>query len=157
MDFKKIHKYMDLALSEAKEAAYKDEVPVGAVIVSDQGEILAQTHNLKEMNQNTCHHAEILAITQASEKLKAWRLLDCDMYVTLEPCHMCLSALAQARIRNIYFGAYDTKGGSISLGYNLHNDPRLNHKINIFGGIKHFPCSKILSNFFKQKRRRYKA
>lgn len=157
MDFKKIDQYMSLALNEAKEAAYKDEVPVGAVIVNEQGAIIAQTHNLKEKNQNSCHHAEILAIEEASRSLKSWRLLGCDIYVTLEPCPMCLSALTQARVRNIYFGAYDAKGGSVSLGYNLYKDSRFNHKSNIFGGIKHFECSKILSDFFRQKRRRYKS
>lgn len=148
---------MSKAIDLAFKAGKLDEVPIGAIITNDSGEILAETHNTKEETQNPCHHAEILAISQASKKLQNWRLIDCDIFVTLEPCPMCMAALSQARIRNVYFGAYDPKGGALSLGFNLHNDKRLNHKINVFGGFKHIECSKIISNFFRKKRKNYKG
>ena len=155
MKFNQINYLLSIAIDLAHEASKVDEVPVGAIITDKHGDIIAKTFNTKEKTKNPCHHAEILAIEQASQKLGAWRLLDCDIYITLEPCPMCLAALAQARIKNIYFGAYDVKGGAISLGYNLHRDKRLNHKINIYGGFKHLECSKLISDFFRQKRKRY--
>jgi tRNA(adenine34) deaminase len=148
---------MSLALDMAYEASKLDEVPVGAVIVNSYGKTIAQAYNTKEKEKNACNHAEILAIAQASKNLEAWRLVDCDLYVTLEPCPMCMAALSQARIRSVFFGAYDSKGGAASLGLNLHNDNRLNHKINLFGGFQHIKCSKLISDFFKQKRGRYKT
>jgi len=155
LEFGKINYFFTIALDLAHQAFKEDEVPVGAVITNKHGDILAKTHNTKERTNNPCHHAEILAIEEASQKLNSWRLLDCDLYVTLEPCPMCLAALSQARIRNIYFGAYDPKGGAISLGQKLHNDKRLNHKLNVFGGFKHLECSQLVSNFFRQKRKQY--
>lgn len=156
MDFQKANNYMGLALDEAHEAFKEDEVPIGAVIISPYGEVLSFAHNTKEKELNPCHHAEILAIEQAAKKLKSWRLTDCELYVTLEPCPMCLSAIQQARLSSVYFGAYDAKGGALSLGYNLHNDDRLNHKFNVYGGYRHQECSKLLSRFFRQKRKSYK-
>ncbi len=147
---------MSIAIDEAYEAQKIDEVPVGAVITNKHGDILGKAFNTKEKEQIACNHAEILALSAASKKLGSWRLIDCNLYVTLEPCPMCMAALSQARIKNIYFGAYDPKGGAASLGFDLHKDRRLNHKINIFGGFNHLKCSKIVSDFFKQKRRRYK-
>src|SRR5690606_10326242 len=102
-------------------------------------------------------HAEILALKAASDKFGDWRLEGCKLVVTLEPCPMCLSAVAQSRIDLLIFGAYDLKGGAISLGYNVLKDPRLNHRARIVGGIDHFDNSKLLSNFFKQKRKSYKV
>jgi tRNA(adenine34) deaminase len=100
-------------------------------------------------------HAEILAIKKASEKIKSWRLNNCSIIVTLEPCPMCLSAILQARIANLYFGAYDKKGGALSLGYTFHKDFRLNHRFNVYGGFRHLECAKILTDYFKTKRRNY--
>ena len=156
MNFKDIKWFMSLALSEAEKAEKAGEVPVGAVIVSPEGEVIAKASNLKEQTHNPIGHAEIIAITQACSKLGSWRLVDCTLYVTLEPCPMCLSAIAQARIKNLYFGAYDKKGGAISLGYNMAQDSKLNHFVNIFGGMQHFECSKILSEFFKRRRLAYR-
>jgi tRNA(adenine34) deaminase len=148
---------MSLALEEA-EAAYKlDEVPVGAVIVSEDGKIIAKAHNLKESHHNPCGHAEIIAITSASREKESWRLLNCTLYATLEPCLMCMGAIIQARLKTVVFGAYDTKAGAISLGYPIHCDPRLNHQLNVIGGIEHFNCSKILSQFFREKRKKSKG
>jgi tRNA(adenine34) deaminase len=146
---------MDEALLEAEKAYKENEVPIGAIIVDDQGHIIARAHNIKEKNNNPCGHAEILAIIEASKKIENWRLVNCSMFVTLEPCPMCLSALVQARISKLYFGAYDPKGGAISLNYNLYKDKRLNHQFSVVGGLKHFECSKIISNFFREKRNSY--
>jgi tRNA(adenine34) deaminase len=147
--------YMDMALQEAKLASHEDEVPIGAVLVSEHGEILAMSHNEKEHHYNPCGHAEILVIERAAKEIKSWRLLGATLYVTLEPCPMCLSAMVHARIKNLVFGAYDRKGGALSLGYNLHNDTRLNHNFAVIGGVRHFECSKILSDFFRSKRKSY--
>ena len=157
MNFNEINYYMSMALDLADEAYKHNEVPIGAIIVSPDKKVIGQGFNLKEENQNPVHHAEILAIKEASEKINSWRLIDCDLYVTLEPCPMCMSALQQARIKNVYFGAYDPKGGARSLGFNLNSNTRLNHNFNLYGGFKHIECAKLLSNFFKQKRGRYKS
>lgn len=156
MQFSQLHYFMSLAQDQAEIAFSKQEVPIGCVITNELGDILGEGHNLKETEQNACNHAEILAIAQASKKIEAWRLTNCSLFVTLEPCPMCMSAISQARIKNVYFGAYDAKGGAISLGLNLHNDARLNHKTNVYGGYKHIECAKTLSNFFKARRKNYK-
>lgn len=146
---------MDGALIEAEKAYRLGEVPVGAVVVDSSGMILSQSHNIKEKNFNPCGHAEILALTEAAKKLKNWRLIDCSLYVTLEPCPMCLSAMIQARIGTLYFGAYDSKGGSLSLNYNFYKDQKLNHSFSVVGGLRHYECSKLLSTFFREKRGNY--
>lgn len=148
---------MEEALIEAEKAYREDEVPIGAIIVDAKGSILARAHNNKEQNHNPCGHAELLAISKAAKKIENWRLLDCSLYVTLEPCPMCLAAIMQARLKKLYFGAYDPKGGALSLQYNLHNDQRLNHQIEVVGGINHYSTSQILSRFFREKRSGYKA
>lgn len=155
MYFKEIDYMMGHALNNAIQAGNLGEVPIGAIITDKSGKILAEAHNTKEREFNACNHAEILAIKEASQFLHSWRLIDCNIYVTLEPCPMCMSAISQARIKNLYFGAYDTKGGAISLGKDLHNDPRLNHKVNVYGGFRHLECSKIVSDFFRKKRKNY--
>jgi tRNA(adenine34) deaminase len=146
---------MDEALLEAFKAYREDEVPIGAVIVGPERTILSRAHNQKEKVNNPCGHAEILAITEAAKKINNWRLVECSIYVTLEPCPMCLSALVQARIGHLYFGAYDSKGGALSLNYNFYKDKKLNHSFPVLGGLRHFECSKILSTFFKEKRQSY--
>ncbi len=146
---------MDEALKEADKAYREDEVPIGAVIVDSAGTIISRAHNHKEKAHNPCGHAEILAITEACKKINNWRLIDCSIYVTLEPCPMCLSALVQTRIGHLYFGAYDTKGGALSLNYNFYKDQKLNHSFPVLGGLRHFECSKLLSRFFKEKRSTY--
>ena len=148
--------FMTLALEQA-ELAYKNlEVPVGAVLVSGSGEVLSKQYNLKETQFNSTAHAEILCIIEGSKKLQNWRLEDCTIYVTLEPCPMCMTALVQSRIGLCVFGAYDSKGGALSLGYNLHADKRLNHQFKIMGGVRHFDCSRLLSQFFRERRSSYK-
>ena len=148
---------MKLAMEEAEKAYYLDEVPVGAVMVDECGHILAKTHNLKEKNNNPCHHAEILAIMESSKKLRNWRLEGCALYVTLEPCVMCLGAMVSARVARLFFGAYDEKAGALGLGLNIHAHPKLNHRIQVVGGSMHYECSRLLSDFFKAKRMAYRC
>ena len=146
-------KFMKEALKEAKKAYDKLEVPVGCVIVRD-GKIVARAHNLKESKKDTTKHAEILAIQKASKKLDAWRLLDCDMYVTLEPCSMCAGAIINSRIRNLYIGTMDKKTGAAGSVLNLFEDFTFNHKVTVQNGILKEQCEKILKDFFKELRKR---
>ncbi len=146
-------RFMKEALKEAKKAYDKLEVPVGCVIVKD-GKIIARAHNLKETKKDTTKHAEILAIQKASKKLDAWRLLDCDIYVTLEPCSMCAGAIINSRIRNLYIGTMDKKTGAAGSVLNLFEDFTFNHKVTVKNGILKEQCEKILKDFFKELRKR---
>lgn len=148
--------FMSMALEQAELAYKADEVPVGAVLVSSEGVVLSRQFNLKESHFNPTAHAEILGLTEGAKKLQNWRLNDCILYVTLEPCPMCLTAMVQSRVKQCVFGAYDLKGGALSLGYHLHQDKRLNHQFSMMGGIKHFECSKLLSQFFRERRSSYR-
>ena len=140
--------YIDYAIEQA--AMCEQDVPVGAIIIQN-GEIIAAAHNEKESLNDTTAHAEILAIKIAQDKLKSYRLKDCTMYVTLEPCPMCAWAIINSGIENLYFGAYDLQYGAITSVINL---PKLaNSKIKIYGGIKEFECKKILDDFFKTIRK----
>ena len=144
--------FMKQALKEAEKAYKKLEVPVGAVIVKD-GTIIARGYNLKEIKLDTTKHAEILAIQKASKKLKAWRLTDCEMYVTLEPCSMCAGAIINSRIKKIYIGTMDQKTGAVGSVLNLLEDYKFNHKVEIESGIMQKECEKILKDFFKELRK----
>ena len=143
--------YMKLAINEAKKAYSQLEIPVGAIIVID-GKVIAKAHNEKEQKQDTTKHAEILAIQEASKKLKNWRLIDCDMYVTLEPCSMCAGALIQSRVRKVFIGAMDEKTGSCGSVLNLLEDYTFNHKVEVEYGICKEECEILLKNFFKELR-----
>ena len=145
-------KFMKEALKEARKAYNKLEVPVGAVIVKD-GQIIARAHNLKETKKDTTKHAEILAIQKASKKIEAWRLLDCDMYVTLEPCAVCIGAIIHSRIRKIYIGAMDEKTGACGSVINLLEDYPSNHKVEKEINILQKECETILKQFFKKLRK----
>ena len=144
-------KFMKEALKQAKKAYDKLEVPVGAVIVKD-GKIIARAYNQKEEKNDTTNHAEIMAIKKASKKLNSWRLLDCDMYVTLEPCSMCAGALIQSRIRKVYIGAPDQKTGACGSVLNLLEDFKFNHKVEIEQGILKDECENLLKEFFVELR-----
>lgn len=145
--------YMQKALDLAKLSAIKDEIPVGCLIVnSATGEIIASAHNLSQHSEDATAHAEILAIRQACQILKQNRLWDMDMYVTLEPCTMCAAAISFARIKNLYFGAYDEKGGAVTNGIKFYEQKTCHHKPNVVGGILEKDCSQILKDFFKNKR-----
>lgn len=145
-------KFMQEAIKEAQKAADKLEVPVGCVIVKD-GTIIARAHNQKETKTDTTKHAEIIAIQKASKKLEAWRLLDCEMYVTLEPCSMCAGAMIQSRIKKVYIGAMDEKTGACGSVLNLLQDYPFNHKVEIETGIEREKCENILKDFFKNLRK----
>lgn len=144
--------YMKIALKEAEKAYNELEVPVGAIIVKD-GKIIARAYNEKEKKHDTTKHAEILAIQKASKKLKSWRLNDCDIYVTLEPCSMCAGALIQSRIRKVYIGTMDEKTGSCGSVLNLLEDYKFNHKVEVEYNVCKEECEKILKDFFKNLRK----
>lgn len=145
-------KFMKEALKEAQKAYDKLEVPVGVVIVKN-GKIIARAHNLKETKCDTTNHAEILAIRKASKKLGTWRLNDCEMYVTLEPCTMCAGALIQSRISKVYIGTMDYKTGACGSVLNVLQDYKFNHKVDIETGILKDECEEILQKFFKELRK----
>jgi tRNA(adenine34) deaminase len=142
---------MRQALDQARAAFEEDEVPVGAVVVHEERAI-AQAHNQRETLNDPTAHAEMIAITQAAEALGSWRLTDCTLYVTLEPCPMCAGAIVQARLPTVLFGASDPKGGGCQSLYAITNDERLNHRSVVIGGVLEHECSTILSEFFQQQR-----
>ena len=141
---------MEEALKEAEKSFNEGEIPVGAVIVKD-GKIIAKAHNLREKSQIATHHAEILAIQKACKKLKSWRLDDCDIFVTLEPCPMCCGAIANARIKNLFYAA-EEKTSEDKLMQKILSSDRLNHKVNVFY-IENKKASSLLTDFFKNKRK----
>ena len=143
---------MSLALKEAQKALLEDETPIGCVIVKDD-KVIARGHNKREIKNLVTSHAEIEAITKANKKLKSWRLVDCDLYVTVEPCIMCGGAIIQSRIRNVYYGAKDLKGGAFGSSINLLDANNINHRPNIIGGILEEECAIIIKNYFKNKRK----
>ena len=144
--------FMKEALKEAKKAYKKLEIPVGAVIVKD-GEIIARAHNQKETKLDTTKHAEMVAIQKASKKLGQWRLLDCEMYVTLEPCTMCAGAIINSRIKKIYIGTSDEKTGAVGSVLNLFDNYTFNHKVEYEKGILQKECEELLKKFFKELRK----
>ena len=143
--------FMEIALEEAKKAAQIDEVPVGAVIVRD-GIIISQAHNMRESSKDATAHAEITAIKKACEALGGWRLIDCEMYVTLEPCLMCSGAILQSRIEKLYIGTMDPKAGAAGSVINVFLDYWFHHGCEVEKGILQEECSSILKDFFKKKR-----
>ena len=142
--------FMKLAIKQAKKAYTKGEVPVGAVIVKD-GKVIATGYNKREKKQSALSHAEMEAINAACKKLGSWRLDDCEMYVTLEPCPMCTGAIINARIKTVVFGAFDKNMGCMDSVINLCDYP-LGHKVEIYAGICEEECQKILQEFFKNLR-----
>ena len=152
MSTEELEYLMKTILSEAEKAWRLGEVPVGAMVVDGAGKVLSKSHNLKESTNDPSAHAEILALQQAGKVTGDWRLNGCSLLVSLEPCPMCLGAALQARVQRLVFGAFDPKGGALSLGYSLQNDPRLNHQLEVVGGICHFKASQMLSQFFKERR-----
>ncbi len=144
-------RFMREAIKEAKKAELIDEVPIGCVIVKDD-KVIARGHNVRETKKTPLGHAEIIAIDKASKKLGAWRLQDCDIYITLEPCIMCAGAIIQSRIRHVYYGAKDPKGGAIESSINVLEAKNINHHPEITSGILEEECSNIISQYFKRKR-----
>ena len=146
--------FMKVALNQAQIAYDQNEIPIGA-IVTYNGKIIGKGHNQIEQLQDATAHAEIIAITSAENTLGNWRLKNCDLYVTLEPCIMCAGAIINSKIRNVFFGAYDQKFGGCSSLYNLCNDPRLNHSCGIKGGVMEIDSNWILNEFFQKIRKKY--
>ena len=143
--------FMKLALKEAQKAYFKDEVPIGCVLVKDD-KVIARGHNLRENKKLVSSHAEMEAINKANKKLSNWRLVDVDLYVTCEPCLMCMGAIYQSHIRSVYYGCRDPKGGAISSSINFKEIKNLNHYPLIEGGILEEECSSLIKDYFKNKR-----
>ncbi len=144
--------YMDLALGEGRSAALRREVPIGAVIVGPDGVILAREGNRTRETNDPTAHAEILAIRAACATLGSERLMGCDLYVTLEPCPMCAAAISFARIRRLYFGAADPKGGGVEHGARIFNQPTCHHAPEVYGGIGEAAAARLLRDFFAERR-----
>lgn len=145
-----MNSWMEEAFLEAKKAEQLGEVPIGAVVVY-KDQIIGRGHNIREKLQQPITHAELIALSEAAKHLGSWRLEDCDLYVTLEPCPMCLAACSQSRLKRLFFGAHDKKGGALSLGYALHADERLNHRFEVHFQ-QHEASSELLSSFFRSLR-----
>lgn len=148
--------FMGLALEQARMAAKLDEVPIGAVVVC-KGEVIAQGYNRREIDNNPAGHAEFLAMMEASRRLGVWRLSDCTVYVTLEPCLMCAGLMYQARIDRCVYGALDPKAGALGSLYHINEDERLNHAFAVTRGVRADESAALLRSFFKDKRARNKA
>ena len=151
MDHKK---YMKIALKEAKKAYKKNEVPIGAIIVLDN-KVIAKAFNLREKSNQAIAHAEILAIQKANKSLKSWRLDNCTLYVTIEPCPMCAGAIVQSRIKKVVYGAQDIKSGAHVSVMDMFNLP-LNHKVEVENGVMEKECGEIISKFFGNLRKKKK-
>lgn len=145
-------KYMKLAYKEALKARLIDEVPIGCVIVKDN-KVIARGYNKKESKNDVTSHAEINALRKACKKMNSWRLVDCTLYVTLEPCSMCAGAIYQSRIKRVVFGAYDLKQGALGGAFDLYKVNTLNHFPEIEGGVLKEECSTLISSYFKEKRK----
>ncbi len=145
--------WMGVALREAGKAADRGEVPIGAVVVVD-GVVLARGHNLRETRDDPTAHAELVAIRKAAKKIGGWRLVGATLYVTLEPCIMCMGAILLARVARVVYGCRDPKGGAAGSLYDLSADRRLNHRVELAAGVREAECSAILSGFFAELRKR---
>jgi len=146
-------KFMKEALKEAKKAMELEEIPVGAVIVKN-GKIIARGYNKKELKKDATRHAEIIAIEKASKKLDNWRLIDCEMYVTVEPCVMCAGAIISSRIKKVYIGTEDNRMGAVGSVLNLLDDYTFNHKVEYEKGILKNDCESLIKDFFKYLRKK---
>lgn len=146
-------KFMRVAINQALKALEKDEVPIGACIVLD-GKVIARAHNLVENAQDATAHAEVLAIKKACKKLNSWRLDGAELYVTVEPCSMCAGAIANARIKKVYFGAHEKKSGCAESLYPILSNNGLNHTVEVEGGIEGEYCANLLKDYFKSKRKK---
>jgi len=148
-------KFMQAAIEEAKKAEQINEVPIGAVIVYEN-EIIARGYNLREACQTTLSHAELIAIQKANQTIGSWRLEDCTLYVTLEPCPMCAGAIVQSRIKRVVYGATDPKAGCAGTLMNLLDEPRFNHQVEVTSGVLKEECAGMLTAFFRKLRKRKK-
>jgi tRNA(adenine34) deaminase len=148
------YRYMDMAIDQAKEAQTLGEVPIGAVLVSGDGMVLAAAGNRRETWQDPTAHAELMVLRQAAQRLGSWRLLDTTLYVTLEPCVMCMGAIILARVPTLVFGAKDPRAGAVGSIYDFSCDERFNHSVEVRSGVRAEECGALLSNFFASLRQR---
>ena len=139
---------MRLALGQARLAADHGDVPIGAVVLDPAGQVVASAGNRREVDADPTAHAEVLVLREAARALGSWRLVDCTLVVTLEPCTMCAGALVLARVARLVFGAYDAKAGAVASLFDVVRDPRLNHRVDVRGGILEAECGALLSDFF---------
>lgn len=145
-----------MALEQAKKAAAQGEVPIGAVIVNEQGQVVAAAYNRRELDQDATCHAEMIAIREACRKMNSWRLINCSLFVTLEPCPMCAGAIINARLKNVFIGALDPKAGAAGSVVNLFAEPKFNHHPQIVRGLYREEASSLLKDFFRQIRQKQK-
>lgn len=155
IDNEKHEKWMRLAIEEAQKAQQLAEVPIGAIVVLND-EIIGKGYNLRETTQDATTHAEMIAIREACQNVGSWRLEEAQLYVTLEPCPMCSGAMILSRVKEVYFGAYDPKGGTAGTLMNLLTDERFNHQAHVVGGVLETECGQLLTDFFRELRLRKK-
>lgn len=151
------HKFMQLAFKLAKNAQLKGEVPIGAVVVDSDGKVIGKSGNKREQLNTVLGHAELVALHRACKSKNSWRLIDCTLYVTLEPCYMCAGALVQSRIKRVVFATHDPKAGAMGSLEDLSQHAKLNHRFIAENGLMQHECSTLLKNFFKQKRSEKKS
>lgn len=149
-------KYMQLAFDQAKKAQDLGEVPIGAVVVDPDGQVIGSGYNRRELDQDGTQHAEMMAIRQACQNLGSWRLIDCSLFVTLEPCSMCAGAIINSRIKNVFYGALDPKAGAAGSVVDLFTVTKFNHHPNVVRGLYREEASKMLKDFFQEIRRQQK-
>lgn len=149
-------KYMQLAIIEAKKAEKQDEVPIGAIVVAPDGQVVGKGYNRRELDQDATQHAEMIAIREACKNIGFWRLIDCSLFVTLEPCPMCAGAIINARIKDVYFGAMDPKAGAAGSVVDLFTVEKFNHHPQVIRGLYQDECSQMLTDFFRAIRKKQK-
>ncbi|MBD5429750.1 tRNA adenosine(34) deaminase TadA [Lactobacillus sp.] len=149
-------KFMKLAFSQAKKAEKQGEVPIGAIVVNSNGEVIGEGYNRRELDEDSTQHAEMIAIRQACQNLGSWRLIDCSLFVTLEPCPMCAGAIINSRIKDIYYGAFDPKAGAAGSVVDLFKVEKFNHHPQVFGGLYQPQAAQMLKDFFRQIRKKQK-
>ena len=149
-------KYMQLAFEQARKAEAKGEGPIGAILVAPEGQVIGEGYNRRELDQDATQHAEMMAIRQGCEKLNTWRLLDCSLFITLEPCPMCAGAIINSRIKNVFYGALDPKAGAAGSVVNLFEVSKFNHHPNVIRGLYRDEASQMLKSFFREIRNKQK-
>lgn len=149
-------KYMELALEEANKALKQDEVPIGAIVVDPDGKVIGKGYNRRELDQDATQHAEMIAIREACKNIGLWRLIDCSLFVTLEPCPMCAGAIINSRIKDVYFGAMDPKAGACGSVVDLFSVEKFNHHPHVIRGLFQEKSSQMLKNFFREIRKKQK-
>lgn len=150
-------RFMQLAFKQAEQARLQGEVPIGAIIVDKNGTVIGKGYNRRELDEDATHHAEVLAIREACKNVNSWRLIDCSLFVTLEPCTMCAGAIINSRIKDVYYGAFDSKAGAAGSVVDLFKVKKFNHHPEIYGGIYQPQAAQMLKDFFKEIRKKQKS